>query len=82
MASAGADPSASGDASAAVAAADGSRSHTPKVFQDVTHFLRSEEEVQDILDEFQSHLMERTRHHLGYPYNLRFESIQLAPFLR
>jgi len=33
------------------------------------------------LEEFQKHLQERTHHHLGYPYNLEFESELLKPFL-
>eukprot|EP00050_Salpingoeca_kvevrii_P014416 m.35919 g.35919 ORF g.35919 m.35919 type:complete len:419 (+) comp5751_c0_seq1:310-1566(+) len=46
------------------------------------HFLKSPEEVKDILIHYQVHLLDRTRHHLGYPYNLHFETADLAPFLQ
>lgn len=45
-------------------------------------FFRTPEEVDAILDSFEAHLKERTKNHLGYPYNLHFESEKLMPFLR
>ena len=44
-------------------------------------FLRSEAEVKRILDDYNHHLLERTAHHLGYPYNLQFRAGSLKPFL-
>lgn len=46
------------------------------------HFLRTEAEVAEILQDFDEYLKERTRNHLGYPYNLQFDSQELAPFLQ
>jgi hypothetical protein len=44
-------------------------------------FLRSDEDVRVILQEYFAHLKERTAHHLGYPYNLEFNAGDLKPFL-
>jgi hypothetical protein len=44
-------------------------------------FLRTETQVKDMLKDFFVQLTERTTHHLGYPYNLHFDSGDLKPFL-
>ena len=45
-------------------------------------FMRSPEDVRHALAEFSVYLSDRTRHHLGYPYNLKFDTAALAPFLQ
>jgi hypothetical protein len=47
-----------------------------------SHFLRSPEEVSEVLNQFELYLADRTKHHLGYPYNLEFQGEVLAPFLQ
>jgi len=68
----------------------GDKARDPSFFNDAlsargtkaADFFRGPEEVKSILDDFHRHLGERTRHHLGYPYNLQFDSDQLSPFLQ
>eukprot|EP01080_Neovahlkampfia_damariscottae_P007340 gene7340-11659_t len=38
--------------------------------------------VKDVLKEYQKHLIERTEHHLGYPYNLNLQHQELGKFLK
>lgn len=38
------------------------------------------EPVDQVLERFKEHLKERTKHHFGYPYNLKFDHTKLAPF--
>lgn len=47
-----------------------------------TEFQLSPEEVRHRLAEFSVMLSDRTRHHLGYPYNLKFDTAALAPLLQ
>jgi hypothetical protein len=38
--------------------------------------------TEDILGEYKEHLVERTSHHFGYPYNLNFNFQELGDFLK
>jgi hypothetical protein len=38
--------------------------------------------VEDTLAAYEKHIVERTQHHLGYPYNLKYNHEELFPFLR
>lgn len=38
--------------------------------------------VEETLAAFDKHIIERTGHHLGYPYNLKYNHEELFPFLR
>lgn len=47
-----------------------------------SHFLRSGSEVEEMLEQYELYLKDRTYHHLGYPYNLEFNGAALEPFLQ
>lgn len=42
----------------------------------------NDSEINQYLSTLLDHLKERTKHHLGYPYNLSFRSDNLVPFLQ
>mgnify|MGYP003878028407 CR=1 FL=1 len=81
---AGAVAGAGSGAGAGAAAGGDSTTGTRKAWRMETppEFQRSPDEVRHALAEFSVYLSERTRHHLGYPYNLKFDTGALSPFLQ
>lgn len=45
-------------------------------------FMRTKDQVRRVLAEFSLELADRTEFHLGYPYNLKFDTAPLIPFMQ
>ena len=44
--------------------------------------LLNNKNKEEILDEYEKYIIDKTKYHLGYPYNLNFESQDLTRFMK
>lgn len=56
--------------------------HSSAARQKVNFEIDHSKTTLEVLEDYKNHITERTKHHLGYPYNLTFDHAELAEFLK